>query len=171
MKHIKIKTYRNWRIIKILLITTVVSILLLLNFYLFQKFKNCSNLKICYKNFCWKVKLSKTKKEREKWLMFVKKLSINEWMLFVFPLEGQYSFWMKNTYIPLDIIWLDKNFKIIKKRENASPCISTISNCHIETNKIPSKYVLEIKWWLAKKLNINTWEYFYILWKKSCLDQ
>lgn len=172
MKHFKIKTHKNQKIIKLLLIVVlfIIFLTLVINFYLYKKDNDCHNLKICYKYFCWNIKLAKTDFERKRWLMFVKNLPINEWMLFIFSSEWKYSFWMKNTYITLDIIWLNKNFKVIKKWENASPCIYK-NVCHRETNKEPAKYVLEINWWLSKKLNIKTGDYFYILWKESCLNQ
>lgn len=42
-------------------------------------------------------------------------------MVFVFEKEGKYRFWMKDMKFPIDIIWLDKEGKIIYRRENLSP--------------------------------------------------
>ena len=47
-----------------------------------------------------------------------KYLAQDSGMLFVFEKEGIYNFWMKNTLIPLDIIWIDGNNKIIFIKEN-----------------------------------------------------
>ncbi len=60
-------------------------------------------------------------------------------MLFVFEEEGPHSFYMKNTLIPLDIIFIDKDLKIVSIQRNASP---------LDESGIPSggpvQYVLEI---------------------------
>lgn len=49
---------------------------------------------------------------------------------------------MKNTFIPLDIIWLDQDLKIVFIKENARPCI--FSSCEIFSPSVDAKYVLEI---------------------------
>jgi uncharacterized membrane protein (UPF0127 family) len=43
-------------------------------------------------------------------------------MLFVFEKEDLYSFWMKNTLISLDMIWIDENKKIVFINKNTQPC-------------------------------------------------
>ncbi len=55
--------------------------------------------------------------EREKGLMFRKSLAKDSGMLFVFKYEAAQNFWMKNTLIPLDIIFIEKGGKIIKIAE------------------------------------------------------
>jgi len=53
------------------------------------------------------VEIARTKKQREKGLMFREELGWNEGMLFIFPEEQLLSFWMKDTSIPLSIVFLD----------------------------------------------------------------
>jgi len=53
------------------------------------------------------VEIARTKKQREKGLMFREELGWNEGMLFIFPEERFLSFWMKDTSIPLSIAFLD----------------------------------------------------------------
>jgi len=55
------------------------------------------------------VELASTVKEREKGLMFRKSLEESEGMLFIFEEEQHLNFWMKNTLIPLDIAYINKN--------------------------------------------------------------
>jgi uncharacterized membrane protein (UPF0127 family) len=43
-------------------------------------------------------------------------------MVFVYAEDGWHSFWMKNTLVPLDILWLDENFSIIHMETPAPPC-------------------------------------------------
>lgn len=60
------------------------------------------------------------------------------------------SMWMKNTFIPLDVIFLDKNMNIIGYKENNKPH----SLKSISINK-PSKYVLEMNTGTVKKFNLE----------------
>jgi len=68
------------------------------------------------------VKISKTPEEIKKGLMFRKnKLPKDHGMLFDMGFNGIHSFWMVNTYIPLDMIFLDKNYKIVGFIKNRKP--------------------------------------------------
>jgi uncharacterized protein len=58
----------------------------------------------------------------ERGLMFRESLSPNEGMLFVFERSGFYPFWMKNTLISLDIIWLDEEWRIVSIAASVPPC-------------------------------------------------
>jgi len=55
------------------------------------------------------VEVAKTKRQRARGLMYRKELGKNEGMLFIFREEQYLSFWMKDTSIPLSIVFLDKN--------------------------------------------------------------
>lgn len=84
--------------------------------------------------------LADTLKKRENGLMFRDRLPPNHSMLFVFPgKQEQCCFWMKNTYISLDIAFIDEDFKIIEiiSREPQSEELSCISAVRyvLETNK------------------------------------
>src|SRR3989344_5651272 len=83
--------------------------------------ENISAVKIG--NAIVQVELADTVIKRTKGLMFRKSLGENEGMLFIFPSEGKHTFWMDNTYIPLDIIWISANMKIVHIEENVQPCI------------------------------------------------
>ena len=91
-------------------------IYLFFNFFLFS-FYAFSNEKIDVsiynKNITFVVEVAKTIEERKIGLMYRKKLLNNEGMLFIFPREEIIQLWMKNTYIPLDVIFISKNKVIV----------------------------------------------------------
>jgi hypothetical protein len=81
--------------------------------------------------------------EREKGLMFRESISPDQGMLFIFEEEDFYSFWMKNTLIPLDIIWLNAHRQIVHIEKNVLPCPG--DPCPSYAPLHPAKYVLELK--------------------------
>ena len=94
---------------------------LIFNFFLFS-FYTLSNEKIDVsiysKNITFNVEVAKTIEERKIGLMYRKKLLNNEGMLFIFPREKIIQLWMKNTYIPLDVIFISKNKVIVDIKKN-----------------------------------------------------
>ena len=90
--------------------------------------------------------------KREKGLMFRENLDENAGMLFIFGNEAYETFWMKNTLIPLDIIFIDKYFKIANI-EHAVPCKQ--DPCALYHSSKPVKYVLEVNAGFAMKNNIE----------------
>ncbi|HQP91782.1 MAG TPA: DUF192 domain-containing protein [Candidatus Omnitrophota bacterium] len=68
-----------------------------------------------------KVEIAKTEEERALGLMFRKHLEKGSGMIFIFPKDDYWGFWMKNTYIPLDLLWLDKEGKVVDFVEEAQP--------------------------------------------------
>lgn len=79
--------------------------------------------------------------ERAAGLMFRKFLDEDSGMLFIFDDEKTRSFWMKNTLIPLDIIFISRDFEIVDIKY-AVPCKE--DPCVIYISKNPAKYVLEV---------------------------
>ena len=54
--------------------------------------------------------------------MFRAQMAPNEGMVFVFDATGHYPFWMKNTLIPLDIVWVDQQFRVVHVAASVPPC-------------------------------------------------
>ncbi|MDP3076847.1 DUF192 domain-containing protein [Bradyrhizobium sp.] len=67
------------------------------------------------------VEMATTDKERETGLMYRKELPDGKGMLFDFSPEQQISMWMKNTYIPLDMIFIRADGRILRIAENTEP--------------------------------------------------
>jgi len=92
---------------------------------------------------------------RAKGLMYVQSMPQNEGMLFIYEKEQPLSFWMANTQIPLDIIFLDQNKKIVEIRK-MHLCMELITNeCPTYSSKKPSKYAIELNQNLTNKYNIS----------------
>ena len=82
-----------------------------------------------------------TNESRQRGLMFRKKLADESGMLFIFDYIGKHSFWMKNTLIPLDIIWISDDKKVVDI-QTMQPCLT--ENCASYVPKNDSQYVLEV---------------------------
>jgi uncharacterized protein len=87
-------------------------------------------------------------------MMFRSSLAPDRGMLFVHPRPGNYSYWMYQTLIPLDIVWLDSNRNIVEMVENAQPCKTQASKCAQYGGKQISAYVLEMGGGMAKKYGL-----------------
>ncbi|MDQ3848962.1 MAG: DUF192 domain-containing protein [Thermoproteota archaeon] len=80
--------------------------------------------------------------EYERGLMFRQQLPLNAGMLFAFNSEEPQTFWMKNTLIPLDMIFIDSNSTIVDIFENFPPCEQ--EQCPTYTSEQSAQYVLEV---------------------------
>ena len=116
---------------------------------------NCAHeqISIYYKTkqhakFC--VELAINNEERQRGLMFRKEMELSDGMMFVYDRPQSVSFWMKNTSIPLDIIFADEAGKITKIFENARPFSTTSIFGGYDV-----QYVLEINAGLTKSLGIK----------------
>jgi YVTN family beta-propeller protein len=90
------------------------------------------------------VDIADDSEEHSRGLMFKKSLEWNNGMLFVFEDEKVRSFWMENTFVPLDIIFVDSNFTIVDIERNAQPCTENDDLCQSFVSDHPAKFVLEV---------------------------
>jgi len=102
------------------------------------------------------VAVADTDEERSKGLMDITYLPENQGMLFVFPDNYAPTMWMKNTYIPLDMIFLSEDFKVLKIFANTTP----IQTSETYSSDSPAKFVLEVNGGVAQKFGIEEGEYF-----------
>ncbi len=110
--------------------------------------------KICVKDTCLKAEVVRSDRDKEKGLMFRKRLAQDEGMLFIFDEERQHSFWMKNTLIPLDIIWISADKKIVDIHKDASLCKNT-DTCQGMAPRSPALFVLEVNSGFCRKHNLE----------------
>jgi uncharacterized membrane protein (UPF0127 family) len=68
------------------------------------------------------LELALTDQEKAIGLMFRDSLAADSGMLFVFDADAPLAFWMKNTFIPLDFVWLDAKGRVVDIRANVPPC-------------------------------------------------
>jgi uncharacterized membrane protein (UPF0127 family) len=96
------------------------------------------------------VEMATTEQEKETGLMYRKELADGKGMLFDFSPEQQISMWMKNTYIPLDMIFIRADGRILRIAENTEPLSTKI----ISSGGL-AKGVLEVIAGTAKKYGIQ----------------
>lgn len=109
--------------------------------------------RVCFKNHCFLVELALTPEEKSRGLMYREGLDKDRGMLFIYEKEGEYSFWMKNVSIPLDIIWLNKDKKVVYIAEKCHPC-PELPCPTIKPDKA-AKYVFEINGGLASEMGLS----------------
>jgi uncharacterized membrane protein (UPF0127 family) len=97
------------------------------------------------------VEIARSEEERQTGLANRSFLGAEEGMFFVFDSDSKYSFWMKDTLIPLDIIWIDSDFTIVDVKENVKP----ESFPEVFEPSSPARYVLEVNSGFFKKQNLS----------------
>jgi uncharacterized protein len=89
----------------------------------------------------YQLQVANNNERRMQGLMYRASLADNEGMLFVYPKSGNYRFWMKNTLIPLTVIWMDEQAEIVDIKL-LLPCKAV--NCPIYSATRPSRYIIEL---------------------------
>lgn len=122
---------------KIILILLAVLLIVLVIFFKLKKIHYPSKVKLNINNQNYFLEIASTPGQREFGLSNRESICTNCGMLFIFPKVATRNFWMKDTFIPLDIIWLDKKFKITK--------IATVLETNSQkTYSSKAKYVIEL---------------------------
>ena len=121
---------------------------------------------VCFGRHCFEVEVAKTPQERAYGLMFREQLDEDKGMLFMFEEETVHLFWMKNTLIPLDIVFINPEFIVIKVSQ-ADPEPGVPDD---QLTRYPSggevRYVVEMDQGLAEDFDIvpgagvMIWEYY-----------
>ena len=99
--------------------------------------------RVCFASgSCVKAEVADTPEERAYGLMNRTFLADGYGMVFVYPAEDYLAFWMKNTLIPLDVIWIDSKMRVVHIA-HATPC--TADPCPIYRPDAAAMYVLEVR--------------------------
>jgi uncharacterized membrane protein (UPF0127 family) len=140
MKLDRVLKLRNFQNLKKLLFSS------LLIFIFSLAFSSCGRefIKVFFPNgFSITAELAVTDEERQQGLMYREKINSDQGMLFVFEEEDKYSFWMKNMKFSIDMLWLDRDKRIVHIERKLPPCKSL--PCPSYSPLIPAMYVLELK--------------------------
>ena len=109
---------------------------------------------IRFNNTSFKVETAHTKDERARGLMFREYLPPDSGMLFIFEDERVRSFTMENTHIPLDLIWMNENKRVVFMRKNAQP--ATGDDFELIRPKYKAMYVLELNAGSIDEIGLRT---------------
>jgi uncharacterized membrane protein (UPF0127 family) len=92
--------------------------------------------------------------ERARGLMFRDALPTGHGMLFIHDAEEPQAYWMKNTKIPLDILYFDDERKLVAQQRDVPPC-SLGDGCPSYPSDAPARYVLELNAGEAARLQLK----------------
>lgn len=96
------------------------------------------------------VELATDNASRQHGLMMRSTLAPDHGMLFVFPQLGPQAFWMKNTLIPLDILYFDEERRLVSMQVDVPPCKA--DPCPTYPSGTPAIYVLELSAGTARRI-------------------
>jgi uncharacterized membrane protein (UPF0127 family) len=93
--------------------------------------------------------------ERARGLMFRDQLEDGHGMLFIHEIQAPQAYWMKNTHIPLDILYFDDARRLVSQQRDVPPC-SLGDACPPYPSTSPARYVLELNAGEAAKLELES---------------
>ncbi len=96
------------------------------------------------------VELARTEAEREKGLMYRRSMADTAGMLFDFGRDQMLLFWMKDTYIPLDMVFIDHGGHVVSIKRDAKPLDETTIS-----SQVPAAGVLEVNAGVADKIGLK----------------
>jgi uncharacterized membrane protein (UPF0127 family) len=99
------------------------------------------------------VELATNDAARERGLMARTVLAADHGMLFVFATSAPQAFWMKNTLIPLDILYFDDARKLVSVQHDVPPC--TADPCPVYPSSDAARYVLELSAGTAQRIGVK----------------
>jgi len=144
----KLKEKKYW------VLAGVLTIVIILSYPKYEN-KNDNKIPVQVNGVTIRVEIAKTSTQQSKGLMHRKELPQNEGMLFPFKYDGNHSLWMKNTLIPLDMVWLNSQKEIVHIEHNAPPCKKV--PCPTYASPYKSRYVIELNggWSIENNLKLG----------------
>ena len=89
-------------------------------------------------------------------MQFRNSLAPDHGMLYAHRIPGKYGYWMYQTLIPLDMIWMDSKHNVVEIVENCPPCKTPASQCPHYGGHEEAQYVLQLGSGMAKKYGLKT---------------
>ena len=102
----------------------------------------------------YSVEVADNEAERERGLMFRDELPAGHGMLFIHEEEAPLAYWMKNTRIPLDILFFDHERRLVSQQRDVPPC-DLGDRCPPYPSEAPAIYVLELNAGEAERLQLK----------------
>ncbi len=130
------KDFNTFTIIAIILIITFIGV-----FFVIMPNMPHSSTSLRIGDGVFRARVAYTQDDREKGLSGVTNMSADQALLMVYPDSGKWGIWMKDMKIPIDIIWLDQDKKVVFIVKNAYP---DEENLRTYVTKMPAKYVIEL---------------------------
>jgi uncharacterized protein len=100
------------------------------------------------------VEIADNDNERSRGLMFRDSMDADRGMLFIHDEQMPLAYWMKNTKIPLDILYFDNERRLVSQQRDIPPC-SLGNSCPPYPSEAPARYVLELNAGQAAKLHLK----------------
>lgn len=115
--------------------------------------KSAETTTVLLKGHRFSVEIADSPAEREHGLMGRTSMPADHGMLFIFPDSEPRTFWMKNTLIPLDMLFFDASQRLVAVQEDVPPCQA--DPCPVYPSGVPARYVLELNAGVAGKLGVR----------------
>ncbi len=112
-------------------------------------------------NKVFRIDIAVTPQERAKGLMHRREMAEDYGMLFIYPEPRPVAFWMKETHIPLDILFFDSDGRLTNLYRHAPPC--TAAPCPLYRSRGAAAYVLELRGGSAAELGLEPGKRFDIV--------
>ncbi len=109
------------------------------------------SIKTAKGRFKFNIEMAISRRQQSQGLMFRRSLAADAGMLFDYRIPQRISMWMKNTFIPLDMIFIDQDGKVINIAERTIPRSEVVFS-----SKTPARAVLEVNGGTASRLGIRS---------------
>lgn len=124
-------------------------------YFLFFKNKESNNISLKIKDKTYQVEIASTINQKSKGLSNRSELCSNCAMLFVFNKDKTLPFWMKDTLIPLDLIWINSQYQVVDIQTAQPETETSVTKLKIYKNKELAKYVLETNAGDSQKIKLE----------------
>ena len=133
----------------------IIAVIFICLYFLFFRYRPGSNIEISIKNQPFNIEVAKTIAQKSKGLSQRPSLCSDCGMIFIFDSEGTQPFWMKDTLIPLDMIWINKSGQVVSIQIAVPEPNTPLTKLKIYQNQQPALYVIELNAGETQKINLQ----------------